>query len=124
VYVASEPFASLGQSLSDLTTLRIELDSYVRWLLRREPIPSVKGSRPGIGDYHEMATAVYGRAKEIEMLLHRQEADGHIPKGSAMYRFRTGELRSFLDLASKCFERGSREITEAQLAMEAMRAGI
>lgn len=68
--------------------------------------------------------AAFARAKEIEQLILRQELDGNLPKGSVLIRFRTTELRSFLEMAAKCVDRGSREITEAQLALEALRAGI
>lgn len=58
------------------------------------------------------------------MLIRRQEDDGDLQKGNALSKFRSGELRYFLEMASKCVDRGSREITEATLVLEATRAGI
>jgi hypothetical protein len=114
-------YAALGRSLSNINNLRLELDQYVSWLLHRSwPL----GQRKGVGAYHEVAVAVYGRAKEIEILIRRQEDDGTLVKGSALPKFRQGELRYFLEMASKCVDRGSREITEAQLVVEGIRGGI
>lgn len=63
----------------------------------------------------EYANAVYRRAVEITILLQRAEADGHVTKGSKLYRFRTGELRNFVELASKAIDLGSRRITVARM---------
>ena len=63
----------------------------------------------------EYANAVYSRAVEITILLQRAEADGHVTKGSKLYRFRTGELRNFVELASKAIDLGSRRITVARM---------
>jgi hypothetical protein len=63
----------------------------------------------------EYANAVYSRAMELTILLQRAEADGVILKNSKYYRLRTGELRSFTELAAKCIELGSRRVTWAQL---------
>ena len=57
----------------------------------------------------------YSRAVEITILLQRAEADGHVTKGSKLYRFRTGELRNFVELASKAIDLGSRRITVARM---------
>jgi hypothetical protein len=72
----------------------------------------------GISTLAEVANAYYARAREIEMILLRGELDGHILKGTAPYRFRTGELRSFIELAKNCYELGSRRITAAQIAYD------
>lgn len=63
----------------------------------------------------EYANAVYSRAIEITMLIQRAESEGTVLKGSKYYRFRTGELRSFTELALRCIELGSRRVTKAQL---------
>lgn len=116
-------YGSLGRKLSDLqiTDLRLELDQYKDWLLRRSWPP---GHPTGVGSYHDVAVAVFARAKEIEMIIRRQEDDGLLAKGNSLTKFRSGELRYFLEMAGKCIDRGSREITEAQLVLEAQRAGI
>jgi hypothetical protein len=63
----------------------------------------------------EYANAVFSRASELTMLLQRAEADGVVVKGSKMYRFRTGELRTFTEMASKAIDLGSRRITALQI---------
>jgi len=63
----------------------------------------------------EYANAVYSRAMELTMLLQRAEADGVVMKGTKTYRFRTGELRTFTEMAAKAIDLGSRRITMAKL---------
>lgn len=63
----------------------------------------------------EYANAVFSRAMEITILLQRAESDGHVLKGSKHYKFRTGELRSFTELAQRAIDLGSRRITAAQM---------
>jgi len=113
-------YASLGIGLPDLKRLRAELDLYNNWMLKRIDLPN----GDGIGSYHETAVAGYVRGQEMAQLILRMEADGTIVKGSALTKFRTGELRHFLEAASKAVDRGSREITAAQLAVEGMRLGL
>jgi hypothetical protein len=36
-------------------------------------------------------------------------------RGSALYKFRTGELRSFIELSKRASELGSRRLTQEQL---------
>jgi hypothetical protein len=83
----------------------------VNVLLGREEPPINNGEMTLL----EYANAVYSRAMEITITLQRAEADGHIVKGSKFYRFRTGELRSFTELAQRAIDLGSRRITYAQL---------
>lgn len=64
----------------------------------------------------EVADAYFARACEVDMLIHQGEREGGIFKSSPYYRFRTGELRSFLDLSKRAAELGSRRITLAQMA--------
>jgi hypothetical protein len=63
----------------------------------------------------EVAEAYYARGKEIEMHLLDLENEGAILKGSAPYKFRTGRLRSFLEMCDKAQATGSRRITFAEL---------
>jgi hypothetical protein len=39
-------------------------------------------------------------------------------RGSPLYKFRTGELRSFIELSKKCAELGSRRLTQEQLLQQ------
>lgn len=66
----------------------------------------------------EYANAVYSRAMELTMMIQRAESDGQVLKGSKYYRLRTGELRTFTELASKAIELGSRRVTWAQVDYE------
>lgn len=69
----------------------------------------------GVLSLMEVSNAYLSRALELTMLIQRAESDGHIPKGSHFYKFRTGELRSFTELASKAADLGSRRVTAAQM---------
>lgn len=63
----------------------------------------------------EYANAVFSRGMEITMLLQRAESDGVILKGSKHYKFRTGELRTFTEMAQRAIDLGSRRLTAAQM---------
>jgi hypothetical protein len=91
--------------------MRNELDEYTQVLLGRAEPPIDNGEMTLM----EYANAVYSRAQEMTMLIQRAEADGHIVKGSKHYKFRTGELRTFTDLALRCIDLGSRRITVARM---------
>ena len=91
--------------------LRSELDEYVEVLMGRKT-PPIDNDEMTLMEY---ANAVYSRAMELTMVLQRAESDGTVLKGSKYYKFRTGELRSFTELAVRCIELGSRRVTKAQL---------
>ena len=63
----------------------------------------------------EYANAVYSRAMELTMMIQRAETDGQVLKGSKYYKFRTGELRTFTELALRAIDLGSRRVTWAQM---------
>jgi hypothetical protein len=105
---------TVGEGLPSITTVRDEIQDYVDVLLGRVAPPIDKG----VSTLAEVASAYYARAREIEMILLRGELDGHVIRGSAQYRYRTGELRSFIELAKNCWELGSRRITVAQMALD------
>lgn len=98
----------------DLPSMRDELDIMKDVLLGRVAPPV----DTGISTMMEVAEAFHARAKEMEMHLHRAEADGHVLRGSKHYRFRTGELRSFIELVAKTIDLGSRRITTLQIELE------
>lgn len=91
--------------------MRQEIDEYLSVLLGREEPPIDNGEMTLL----EYANAVYSRAMELTMLLQRAESNGTILKGSRPYKFRTGELRTFTELAAKAVDLGSRRITAAQM---------
>jgi hypothetical protein len=91
--------------------MREELDEYTSVLLGREEPPISNG----VLTLMEYANAVYSRGMELTMKIQRAEADGTVLKGSKFYKFRTGELRSFVEMAAKAIELGSRRVTAAKM---------
>lgn len=99
----------------NLMEMREELHGYVDVLLgRTEPPISI-----GTGTLMEVAEAYHARASEMEMAIHQAEVDGHVLKNSAPYKFRTGQLRTFIELCKRTIDLGSRRITVAQIESEA-----
>lgn len=109
----------LGQGLPPVSHLHNELLDMTNVLLGRDAPPITKG----IMTLMEVADAYYARASEITMLIQAGERTGTVLKSDAYYKFRTGELRTFMELAKKASELGSRRITYAQLQFEAERTG-
>ena len=72
---------------------------------------------------YEVSDAYYARAAELTMLLQQAEREGTVLKGSSHYKFRTGELRTFLELAKRSADLGSRRITYESMLLEAERTG-
>lgn len=83
-------------------------------LLGREPPPISNG----VMTMMEVADAYYARAKEMEAAIHRAEADGVVLPKSRTYRFRTSELRAFIETAKSAVELGSRRLTAARLELD------
>lgn len=69
----------------------------------------------GVGTLMEVASAYFARCMEMTAMLQRAESDGVVTRGSKAYKFRTGELRSFMDIAKNATEMGSRRVTIAQM---------
>lgn len=86
-----------------------ELSDYVDVLLGRVQPPVDKG----VLTLMECAEAYHARAKEMEMELLELEAEGAVIRGSRPYKFRTGKLRSFIELTAKTIDLGSRRVTHA-----------
>ena len=101
----------LGDGIPTVDEMRDELREYTGVLMGREepPVPN------SVLTLMEYANAVYSRGMELTMWLQRAETDGVVLKGSQRYKFRTGELRTFCEMASKAIELGSRRVTAAQL---------
>jgi len=104
----------LGTGVPNLTNLVEELQDMTDILLGREEPPIDAGHLTLM----EVADAYFARASEITLLLQRAEREGQVTKGSAHYRFRTGELRTFMEMARRAAELGSRRLTEEQLHWE------
>lgn len=90
--------------------MKFELAEYVDILLGREDPPV----DVGVMTLMELAEAFHARAKEIEMEILEMEAEGAVLPKSRTYKFRTGYLRSFIELASKSIDLGSRRVTHEQ----------
>jgi len=101
-----------GRGLPDVDELWEEIHGYVDIILGREEAPI---DFPAYLALAELATAYHCRGLEIEMMLHNAEREGVVMRGSALYKFRTGELRSFIELSKRAAELGSRRLTQEQL---------
>jgi hypothetical protein len=102
----------LPPGIATVDTLRAEIDGYLEVLLGRVEPPISNGPLTLM----EYANAVYSRGVEITMLIQRGEAKGHVAKHSDHYKFRTGELRNFVELARGAIDLGSRRLTAAKMS--------
>ena len=109
----------LGSGVPPLTSLVEELQDMTDVLLGREQPPIDAGHLTLM----EVADAYFARASEITMLLQQAEREGTVTRGSAHYKFRTGELRTFLEMAKRAADLGSRRLTEEQLYWEMVMHG-
>lgn len=100
----------LGDALPSLHELREELDGYTDVLMGRvePPYPPER-----VECMMEVANAYYARGMEIAGMLQRHETDGIILKAHKLSKFRTGELRTFCEMAKAVVDMGSRRITLA-----------
>ncbi len=104
----------LPAGLPDPEDIEDELDSMVAVLTGQVEPPIQRG----IHTLQEVSVAFYARAQELTMLIQRGERDGSIAKGSSYYQLRTGEIRTFVELAKRAADLGSRRLTAAQLRSE------
>lgn len=109
----------LGEGVPPLPELYDELAEMTDVLLGRGPAPLDAGHITLL----EVADAYFARASEITMLLQQAEQEGTVIKGSAHYRFRTGPLRTFMEMARQAAQLGSRRLTAEQLWFEMQRTG-
>lgn len=65
----------------------------------------------GVMTLMEYANVVLARLTEIEIAILRDESNGSILKGTRIYKFRTGELRTAQELFAKTQDLGSRRVT-------------
>lgn len=99
-------YFKLGEGF-DLVQMKDELRDYVDVLLGRVDPPILAGTMTLM----EIAEAYHARACEMEMELLEMEAEGAVLRGSRPYKFRTGQLRTFREMAAKSIDLGSRRIT-------------
>lgn len=101
-----------------LSQMRQELDDMLDVLLGTVDPPI----NVGVATMMEVAEAYHARACEMEIRIKDAENRGQIDKGSQEYLFRTGPLRSFIELTKRTVDMGSRRITALQVEAE-MRGG-
>jgi len=106
-------YFGVGERDADLGEWQDELDHMTNVLLGREDPPIDMG----VMTLMEVASAYHARASEMTMQIQRREVAGSVTKGGGEYRFRTGELRTFLELAKQSMELGSRRVTQARMEM-------
>lgn len=102
----------LPEGLGNVRSLKVEVDDMFDVLLGRvePPIPSDR-----FDSLAEVANAYYARGQEINAKILEGEREGSIIRGSQHYKFRTGELRAFIEVAKLSYEMGSRRITIANM---------
>lgn len=75
-----------------------------------------------------VANAYFARASEISFLIHAMEREGLVKtgrgSGDEYYKFRTGELADFLELAKRSIDEGSRRLSAAQLEHDRQVRGL
>lgn len=109
----------LGEGVHSVSSMRAELQDMTDVLLGREDPPI----DVGVGTLMEVADAYFARASEMEMEIHAAEREGRVVRGSPHYKFRTGELRTFQEMAKRAADLGSRRITIQQLEVDKSRTG-
>ena len=99
----------IKKGLSNVEALHEEVNEYIDVLLGHisPPIPD------GIDTLFEVSSTYLARAKEIEIKLLERERSGSIASSDDLKKFRTGELRSFIELCKSGQNQGSRRITVA-----------
>lgn len=109
----------VGDGLPPISKITEELLDMTDVLMGRTepPIDS------GVMTLMEVADAYYARACELTMLIQQAEREGKVLKGTAYYRFRTGELRTFTEMARRAADLGSRRITDAKMIQDAEMTG-
>jgi hypothetical protein len=108
----------VGHGLPLVYELDKELKGYMDILLGREE-PPIESPYLSL---MEVATAYYARALEIDALIHIEEREMRVLRGSDYYKFRVGELRAFIELAKKCCDLGSRRLSQEQMLSEQRRS--
>ena len=104
----------IGKGVPSIPVMLEEIQDMTDVLMGREQPPIDAGHLTLM----EVADAYFARASEMTMLLQKAEREGTVTKGSAHYKFRTGELRTFMEMARRASELGSRRLTEEQLQFE------
>lgn len=97
--------------LQPIEEMEEELEGYMDVLMGRTPPPISAGHLTLM----EVADAYFARACEMQYHILKAEREGAVFKGHSYYKFRTGELRTFLELTKRAADLGSRRLTQARL---------
>ena len=95
----------------DHNELAGELHGYVDILLARADAPV---DSPYL-DLQECASGYLARALEMEMTILDMERNREVPRGHPLNKFRTGSLRSFIEMAKTMVNLGSRRLSQEKL---------
>lgn len=104
----------LGSGLPPVEDLQEEFTEYMAIVTGKADPPV---SAPYL-DLMECAAAYYARAKEVDMLIHWEEQQRRVIRGSPHYKFRTGQLRSCMDAFKMMADLGSRRLSQERLLEE------
>lgn len=104
----------LGEGVPSIPQMVLEIQDMIDVLMGRNDPPVELGHMTMM----EVADGYFARASELTMDLQRLEREGRIMRGSAHMKFRTGELRTFMEMAKRAADLGSRRLTAAQLQYE------
>lgn len=102
------------EGLPDPETIQDELLYYCAVLLGHQEPPVTS---PYL-DLCEIATSYFGRACDLEMRILWEEQNNRVIRGHPLYKLRTGQLRTFMEMAKKMADLGSRRLTQEQLLHE------
>lgn len=105
----------VADGLAPLPVLQAEIDEYWDVLLGRVPPPIPEHRTDAL---METADAYFARASEITAMIQRAEQEGTLVRTSPYVKFRTGELRTFMDVCKRAADMGSRRITMFQIRIE------
>jgi len=101
----------VGSDLPSPEEIQDELLYYCDVLLGRIP--------PPIDNVYltqqEVATAYLARAAELEMKILWEEQNHRVIRGHILNRMRTGQIRTFIEMAKKVADAGSRRLTQEVL---------
>jgi hypothetical protein len=97
------------KGLSSAEELHIEFSEYIDVLMGHINPPIADG----VDTLFEVSSTYLARAKEIEIKLLERERASKIDTSDELKKFRTGELRSFIELCKSAQNQGSRRITVA-----------
>lgn len=109
----------VGEGLPSIPNMQAEIEDMMDVLLGRVPPPIQAGPLTLM----EIADAYFARGMELTYLIQKLEREGRVLRGSQHYKFRTGELRTFCEIAKRSSDLGSRRLTADTLHFEQERAG-